>query len=116
MSGVGLVHGGAVTRLASLAPEVAARVVTLARSLAPHARIVAEIEGHEFGVNLAPHPDELWAKLAVNGLGVPLTETESCLREELGGALEVYADRSVDVLEPRAARRVEGSGAPSPVA
>ncbi|MDP2328522.1 MAG: HAD family hydrolase [Dehalococcoidia bacterium] len=115
MSGVALVHAGAVTRLASLAPEAAVRVVALARALAPHARIVAEIEGHEFGVNHAMPPNELWAtnaatpdmllsleaalergvaKLAVNGLGVPLQEMESRLREELAGALEVYADRS----------------------
>lgn len=113
MSGVGLVHGGAVTCLASLAPKVAARVVALARSLAPHARIVAEIEGHEFGVNHVRQPDELWAtnaatpdmllsldaalergvaKLAVNDLGVPLVEIEACLRDELIGALAVYAD------------------------
>ncbi|MDO9445554.1 MAG: HAD family hydrolase [Dehalococcoidia bacterium] len=115
MSGVGLVHAGAVTRLASLAPEAAARVIVLAGALAPHARIVAEIEGHEFGVNHAMHPDELWAvnaatpdmllsleaalergvaKLAVNGLGVPLAEMETRLRSELGGTLEVIADRS----------------------
>lgn len=115
MSGVGLIHGGAVMRLASLAPEVAARVVALARALAPHARIVAEIEGHEFGVNHVLHADELWAtnaatpdmllsldaalergvaKLAVNGLGVPLLEMESRLRDELAGALEVYPDRN----------------------
>lgn len=61
------------------------------------------------------HPDELWttnaatpdmllsleaaqergvAKLAVNGLGVPLREMEACLSEELVGVLEVYPDRS----------------------
>lgn len=120
-----------------LSPEVGTHVLRIVAEVAPTARIVCEMEGDVFGCDTLFDADTLWvtnsatpdmvipfeealerggAKIAVNGLGQPLAEVASRLREACGEAIEVIEEGSGTFLnivpsgvsKPAALRRLLG--------
>lgn len=100
---------------ARLSMDAATQVLTLASALAGDARAMCELEGDVFGCDIPLDPEALWrtnsatpemviplaeafargaAKIAINGLGQPLGDLTSRLREELRELVDVIDEGS----------------------
>ena len=117
MNGIGLAHRGVphVSTAPRLAVEAAEHIVALVAALAPHARLVCEIEGETFGCDSFADAETLWAvnsatpdmvipvaealasgivKIAVNGFDQSLSVLAATIDEELGAAVTVIREAS----------------------
>lgn len=108
-------HGGPGVERRQMPSDVARHVAALAARLVPGARVVVEIEGEEFGCDMALDAETLWvtnaatpemqiplseavrrmpAKIAVNGLGTSVGTLAGLIRAELVGSVDVIEEAS----------------------
>ncbi|TAJ20198.1 MAG: HAD family phosphatase [Dehalococcoidia bacterium] len=106
---------GAHAALARFPADIATYLAALAAEHVPHGRVIAEIEGDDFGCDMPLTPEVLWqtnwatpemvmpiataaargvAKIAINGIDQPVAALVSRLRRELGTQIEVIAEGS----------------------